>query len=95
MDNVMTTRLSSKGQIVLPEALRTEFGWGVGTAFTVMTCKGAVIMRPIKPPTEDELLAEFDEAFEESRRQARTAGMKLSDISRAVRDVRTARRTRR
>ena len=28
MDNVMTTRLSSKGQIVLPEALRTEFGWG-------------------------------------------------------------------
>jgi len=36
MTNIMTTKLSSKGQVVLPEALRNMYGWDAGTAFTVL-----------------------------------------------------------
>lgn len=95
MTSVMTTRMSSKGQIVLPEALRQMYGWGSGTAFTVLACNGAVIMQPLKAPTEDEIAAEFEAAFEESRRQAREAGMTPMDVSNAIAEVRSARRARR
>jgi len=95
MTNVMTTKLSSKGQVVLPEALRNMYGWDVGTSFTVLVYKGSVIMQPIKAPTDAELAREFDEVFGESRRQARAAGMKTSDIARAVAEVRSERRVRR
>ena len=95
MTNVMTTKLSSKGQVVLPEALRNMYGWDSGTAFTVVVYKGAIIMKPIRTPTEAELAEEFDEAFTESRQQARAAGMTQADIRQALSEVRSARRTRR
>lgn len=95
MTNVMTTKLSSKGQVVLPEALRNMYGWDSGTAFTVVVYKGAIIMKPIRTPTEAELAEEFDEAFTESRHQARAAGMTPSDIKQAILEVRSERRTRR
>ena len=95
MTNVMTTKLSSKGQIVLPETLRNMYGWDAGTAFTVLAYKGAVIMQPIKVPTEEEIAREFDEAFAESRSRARAAGMVPADITRAISEVRSERRARR
>ena len=95
MTNVMTTKMSSKGQVVLPEALRTMFGWESGTSFTVYAYKGSVIMQPLKTPTEEELAAEFDEAFAEARRQAKAAGMTPRDISDAIKSVRVERRMRR
>ena len=95
MTNIMTTKMSSKGQVVLPEALRQTYGWGSGTAFTILAYKGSIIMQPLKTPTEDELAAEFEDAFAESRRQAKNAGMMPMDISNAISAVRSARRTRR
>ena len=95
MANVMTTKLSSKGQVVLPETLRQMYGWQSGTSFTILAYKGAVIMQPIKIPTETELAAEFDEACAESRHLAKEAGMTPADISNAISEVRSARRSRR
>lgn len=95
MTNMMTTKMSSKGQVVLPEALRQMYGWESGTAFTVLAYKGAVIMQPLKTPTDEEIAAEFEEAFAESRRQAMDAGMTPMDITNAIAEARGARRTRR
>ena len=95
MTAVMTTKMSSKGQVVLPEALREMYRWDAGTSFTVYAYKGSVIMQPLKMPTEEELAAEFDQAFNESRRMAKAAGMTLSDIDDAIRSVRVERRMRR
>lgn len=94
MAKVMTTRMSSKGQVVLPEALRQMYGWECGTAFTILAYKGAIVMQPVKVPTEDEIAVEFEAAFRESRRQAEEAGMTPTDISTAISDVRRDRRTR-
>ena len=95
MANVMTTKMSSKGQVVLPEALRQMYGWQSGTAFTILAYKGSIIMQPLKTPTDEEIAAEFEEAFEEARRQAMDAGMVPSDITDAIAAVRSTRRTRR
>lgn len=50
---VEITRLSSKGQIVLPKALRDASHWGPGTEFTVEAAKDGVFLRHVQsfPPT--------------------------------------------
>ena len=43
-----TTKLSSKGQVVLPKSVRDEHGWGEGTEFIVETTPQGVLLRPKK-----------------------------------------------
>ena len=86
--------MSSKGQVVLPEALRQMYGWESGTAFTILAYKGSIIMQPLKTPTEAEIAAEFEDAFAEARRQAKEAGMTPKDITDAISAVRRERRAR-
>ncbi len=42
-----TTRLSTKGQLVLPKGLREARGWGPGTEFTVRETDAGVLLRPV------------------------------------------------
>ena len=41
-----TTRLSTKGQIILPKAVRTSRAWGPGTEFTVEETGDGILLRP-------------------------------------------------
>ena len=41
-----TTRLSTKGQIILPKGIRTSHAWGPGTEFTVQETGDGVLLRP-------------------------------------------------
>ena len=43
------TRLSSKGQLVLPKALRDARNWGEGTEFVVEAVTDGVLLRPAQP----------------------------------------------
>lgn len=44
-----TTRLSSKGQVVLPKALREARNWLPGTEFRIEAHEDGVVLRPVKP----------------------------------------------
>ena len=44
-----TTRLSSKGQVVVPKAVREAHGWRTGMEFAVEEVPGGVLLRPCKP----------------------------------------------
>ena len=44
-----TTRLSSKGQLVLPKAIRDAEDWGEGTEFSVERVADGVLLRPLRP----------------------------------------------
>jgi len=41
-----TTRLSTKGQIVLPKGIRVSRAWGPGTEFTVEETGEGILLRP-------------------------------------------------
>ena len=84
MSTVATTRMSSKGQIVIPEEVRNRLGIVTGTQFIVMGENDVVILKTIAPPSMDD----FDGIINRARRQARTAGMKPSDVTKAVAKVR-------
>jgi AbrB family looped-hinge helix DNA binding protein len=55
-----TTKLSSKGQVVLPLSIRRNQKWEPGTQLLVEETKDGVLLRPAKPfppTTFDELMA--------------------------------------
>jgi AbrB family looped-hinge helix DNA binding protein len=84
MATVATTKMSSKGQVVIPEDVRNALGLEVGAQFVVMGDGDVVILKKIETPGRREFLALAAKA----RGQARRAGMKPSDIREAVRSVR-------
>lgn len=43
------TRLSSKGQVILPRSVRQAHNWPPGTEFSVETVDEGVLLRPLKP----------------------------------------------
>ncbi len=44
-----TTKLSSKGQVILPAAIRTANQWKAGVEFAVEDTGEGVLLRPLKP----------------------------------------------
>ena len=43
-----TTRLSTKGQIILPKAIRDSHAWRPGTEFVVEETKESILIRPVR-----------------------------------------------
>jgi AbrB family looped-hinge helix DNA binding protein len=84
MANVSTTKMSSKGQIVIPEIIRKQLNLKPGSQFVVVGDKDVVILKNISPPA----LNEFDDLIAEARREGKKVGLKKSDILDAVRTAR-------
>lgn len=87
MGSLATTKLSSKGQVVIPEEIRLRLGLKEGTQFVVVGERDVVILKLIAPPA----MEEFDELVSRARGAARKAGMKPADVRRAVARARAAR----
>ena len=88
MANVSTTKMSSKGQVVIPENIRKQLNLKVGSQFIVLGDKDVVILKNISPPSLDE----FSGLIADAKRKARQAGVKKSDISDAIKKVRGKKR---
>jgi AbrB family looped-hinge helix DNA binding protein len=84
MTSVGTTKMSSKGQIVIPEEIREQLGLDTGTQFIVVGEDDVVILKMVRAPA----MKDFDRLIREARAQAKSARLKRADISAAVSDVR-------
>ena len=84
MESLATTRMSSKGQVVIPEEIRNRLGLRAGTQFIVVVNRDAVILKAISGPS----VKEFGGLIEQARQQARRAGLRKSDVEAAVARVR-------
>ncbi|MGH8470566.1 MAG: AbrB/MazE/SpoVT family DNA-binding domain-containing protein [Gammaproteobacteria bacterium] len=73
-----TTRLSSKGQVVLPSATRATRGWTTGTEFAVEETPEGVLLRPLKPFAQTRV----EEVFGMARYQGPKRSLK--DMAEAV-----------
>ena len=79
-----TAKLSSKGQIVIPEEVRITMGLKEGMQFVVIGEKDTVILRMITPPSQEEMQS----LLAESRAYAKKVGLKKGDIKKAIRKAR-------
>ena len=43
-----TTRLSNKGQVVIPKSIRAAHGWEPGVEFLVESTSGGIVLKPVK-----------------------------------------------
>jgi len=87
MSLLATTRMSSKGQVVIPEDVRKSLNLKTGDQFVVIGRGDAVILKTISAPSFEE----FTDMLDEAQKQAKTAGLKKSDLARIIGDVRVGR----
>ncbi|MBW1727848.1 MAG: AbrB/MazE/SpoVT family DNA-binding domain-containing protein [Deltaproteobacteria bacterium] len=80
MVDVSTTKMSSKGQVVIPENIRKQLNLKAGAQFVVVGEKDVVILKNIAPPSLDE----FGALIAKARKKGKQAGIKKSDISDAI-----------
>ncbi len=80
MDTLSTTRMSSKGQVVIPETIRKRLNLEEGAQFIVLGEGDVVILKVIIPPSLDT----FEQLIQQARQQAEAAGVKPADIRKAV-----------
>lgn len=85
MANLATARMSSKGQIVIPEDIRKRLKLKTGSQFVVLGEDDVVILKAISPPS----MEEFDALITKAREQSKSAGLKQSDITAAIAKVRS------
>jgi len=85
MAKLATTKMSSKGQVVIPEEIRDRLGLSAGSQFVVIGERDVVILKTLSRPS----MKEFDALISKARGQARRAGMKRSDIAKATKRVRS------
>ncbi len=83
-----TTKLSSKGQVILPKSVRDSHQWKPGTEFAVEAVKEGVLLRPLKPFPRTKL----EDLFGSLRYTGRPKT--LEEMDQAITDEVKARRAR-
>jgi AbrB family looped-hinge helix DNA binding protein len=86
MKTISTTKMSSKGQVVIPEKIRKQLGLKSGVKFVVLGKDDVVILKAIESPS----ISEFDQLILQAREQSVQYGLKQTDIEEAISEVRTA-----
>jgi len=80
METLATTRMSSKGQVVIPDSIRKRLDLKEGAQFLVVGDADVVILKVVTPPD----MNEFETLIKRARKQAREAGLKQKDITSAI-----------
>lgn len=83
--------MSSKGQVVIPEEIRKSLGLQPGATFMVFALGSDVVLKAAHKPD----LREFDELAKKARAHAKKAGIRKSDVTRIIKQVRAEKRASR
>lgn len=75
MSEVLLTRMSSKGQIVVPKELRDELGLTSGQVFLMFGREGTIVLKKVNRPSDDEFeaLLKWGQAYAKKRGITRKA----------------------
>ena len=84
---VELTRISEKGQVVIPSSLRKEMRIKKSDQFLIFGENGTVILKKIEKPA---MKKTFDEIAKPLQKAAKQVELKKSDLKKAIREVRNA-----
>ena len=87
-----TIKMSSRGQIVIPQDIREELNASEGTIFSVVSSKDAIILKKISIPSKEELIKEIGAIALEGRKRVEKLGIKESDVPELVQRARKSKR---
>lgn len=84
MSQVATTKMSSKGQVVIPEDIRDKMGLHSGDQFLVLAEKDVVILKIVTRPS----MSEYKNLIIKARKSAKAAGLTQESIKSAIKIAR-------
>ena len=85
---VSITKISSKGQIVIPQGIRTEIRASEGTMFAVVSGRDSIVLKKITMPSKDELICELKEIAKEGSKRAQKLRIQEKDITDLIHQAR-------
>lgn len=77
---IETVKMSSKGQIVIPQNIREMTHSSEGSVFAVVGSRDTIILKKIQTPSKEEILKRLDAMARDGRKRAERLGIKESDI---------------
>ena len=80
MTSFSTTKLSTKGQVVIPEEIRIRMGLQPGARFLVVADDDVVVLKAISVPSKKD----FQILIQQAREEAAVLGLQESDIQDAI-----------
>ncbi len=81
---VGTIRMSSRGQIVIPQSIRELIGADEGTLFAVTESDDTVLLRKIETPSREEIIRKIRVSAKEGRKRLEKMGFTEEDLHKAV-----------
>ena len=85
-------KMSSKGQVVIPQHIRDEINAHEGSVFAVVGSKDSVVLKRIETPSKDDLIKGLEKMAKEGRKRAEKLGIKESDVPSLVHKARQSKR---
>lgn len=83
-----TTKMSSKGQIVIPQEMRNRLNAKEGTIFAILDNKDSILLKKIEIPKKEELIKDLENIAKEGRKRADKLGIKETDITKLIHQIR-------
>ncbi len=83
-----TTKMSSRGQVVIPENVRATVSASEGTLFAVVGSKDTIVLKKIGLPSKEALIRDLEKIAREGRTRLESKGLKKSDILNMVQRAR-------
>jgi len=78
--NVETIRMSSKGQVVIPQDIREEVHGYEGTLFAVVGTKDTIILKKITTPSKEELIKDLGFLATKAMKKLQSKGITEKDL---------------
>ena len=85
MSDVKLTKLSSKGQVVIPRHVRDELGLKEGETFAVVGKEDTIILKKVVVPSSKEV---FEKVHRWGTAFAKKKGLKEKDLQAAIKRAR-------
>ncbi len=83
-----TTKMSSRGQVVIPENVRAMVSASEGTLFAVVGSRDTIVLKKIGMPSKEALIKDLEKIAQEGRKRLESRGLKESDIPHMVQKAR-------
>ncbi|MEK6867737.1 MAG: AbrB/MazE/SpoVT family DNA-binding domain-containing protein [Nanoarchaeota archaeon] len=75
-----TVRMSSKGQIVIPQDVREELHVQAGSLFAVVGSKDTIVLKKIDTPSKETLIKELAIFAKKAKKKLEGKGIKEEDL---------------
>jgi len=85
---IETTKMSSRGQIVVPQDIRNEINAKEGSVFAIFGTDSTIILKKLETPTKDDVIKDLKKISKEFKKRAERLGIKESDIPNLVHKMR-------